>query len=724
LIVLAAGALFAAFQRQRRLEEERAQATTRLENAIEAMSDGFVMWDADDRLVTCNQKYRELYAVSAPAIKPGARFVDIMRKGAEWGQYPTITKDIDTWLEEMVAWHTKTYGTMERLLPDGRWLLVTERRTASGEIVGTRTDITQIKTTLAELEAANERARHQNLLFDAALNNMAHGLLMVDAQRNVIVSNRRFAELFGLDASEVAPGTSLARVYQSMANRQVWGAAAIGGIGGKQLELDSVRRAGTFKSRDLDERTLSITQRPMQDDGFVAIFEDATEQQQAEDRIRFLAHHDALTGLPNRIHFRARLEEMLQASRTRGQDLALLYLDLDKFKEVNDTLGHPVGDALLEVVGKRLRASLRERDTVARLGGDEFAIACLSTDFPADATRLAERIIDALSRPYFLDDRQVTVGVSVGITVATPSVVLDADTLLKNADMALYEAKAGGRGICRIFEPGMESRLYARLEMERDLQTALSSEQFSLAYQPVFDLRANAVCGFEGLIRWQHPNRGFVSPGEFIRVAEEIDLIGPIGAFVLNRACTDAAQWPEHVRIAVNLSPMQLRRDDLVLTIAAALANSGLDPRRLELEITESALIEDNERIASLLKRLRDLGIRLVLDDFGTGYSSLSYLRRFPFDKIKIDQSFVREMTTHPNCAAIVSAVVGLADELGMTCTAEGVETSDQLALVREVGCREAQGYHLGRPRPFAAAMETLREGRKTAPPIRLVASA
>jgi EAL domain-containing protein (putative c-di-GMP-specific phosphodiesterase class I) len=270
----------------------------------------------------------------------------------------------------------------------------------------------------------------------------------------------------------------------------------------------------------------------------------------------------------------------------------------------------------------------------------------------------------------------------------------------------------------------MESRLYARLEMERDLQTALASEQFSLAYQPVFDLRANAVCGFEALIRWQHPRRGFVSPGEFIRVAEEIDLIGPIGAFVLNRSCADAAQWPEHVRIAVNLSPVQLRQDDLVQTVAAALANSGLDPRRLELEITESALIEDNERIASLLKRLRDLGIRLILDDFGTGYSSLSYLRRFPFDKIKIDQSFVREMTTHPNCAAIVSAVVGLADELGMTCTAEGVETSDQLALVREVGCREAQGYLLGRPGPFAAAMETLREGRKTAPPIRLVASA
>jgi diguanylate cyclase (GGDEF)-like protein len=716
LVLASAGALHAALRRQRRLEEERALATLRLENAIEAMSDGFVMWDADDRLVTCNQKYRELYAVSAPVIHVGARFEDILRQGAALGQYPNIGPDIDAWLDHMIAWHRNSQGSMERLLPDGRWVLVTERRTASGEIVGTRTDITPIKNAVGELEAANERARHQNRLFDAALNNMSHGLLMVDSGRHVIVCNRRFRELFGLGEAEAQPGTSIAEVYRAIVSRGIWGAETMDLIRRRQAEFAKAGRNGTFKTSDADGSTLSITQRPMDEGGFVAIYEDVTEQQHAESRIRFLAHHDALTRLPNRILFRSRLEEMLVASRTRAQGLALLYLDLDKFKDVNDTLGHPVGDALLEAVGNRLRACLRDSIIVARLGGDEFAVACLSADLPAEAARLGERIIESLSAPYGLDGRQVTVGVSVGIAMATPEMDLDADTLLKNADMALYEAKASGRGVSCFFEPGIESRLYARLELERDLRAALAAEQFELAYQPIFDLGAERVCGFEALIRWQHPARGCVSPAEFIPLAEETELIDEIGGFVLNRACADAARLPGDVRIAVNLSPVQLRNDDIVEVVSSALARSGLDPRRLELEITESALLEDNERIASLLARLRSLGARLVLDDFGTGYSSLSYLRRFPFDKIKIDQSFVREMTTRANCVAIVSAVVGLADELGMTATAEGVETQDQLDLVRQVGCLEAQGYLLGRPKPILAAFEILR-GTGTPPP-------
>jgi diguanylate cyclase (GGDEF)-like protein len=709
LVIASAAALYAAFRRQRRLEEERAQARMRLENAVEAMSDGFVMWDRDDRLVTCNQKYRELYAISAPAIVPGVRFEDVMRQGALWGQYPNIGDDIETWLARMVKWHRETQGSMERLLADGRWILVTERRTASGEIVGTRTDITAMKAALADVEAATERARQQNRLLDAALNNMSHGLVMVDADGAVIVSNRRLGELFGLAGGELAPGTGMGEAYRRIVACGLWDAGAVAEIRERQTALASAQRAGTFKVAGAHGATLSITQRPLEDGGFVAIVEDVTEQQEAESRIRFLAHHDPLTGLPNRILFRSRLEEMLASSRERGQGLALLYLDLDRFKDVNDTLGHPVGDALLEAVGNRLRACLRDSISVARLGGDEFAIACLSHEAVAEATRLAEGIIASLSAPYGLEGRAVSVGVSVGIAVAAPRDGVDADTLLKNADMALYEAKAGGRGICRVFEPGIESRLYARLELERDLSDALDAGQFELAYQPVMDLANDRVSGFEALIRWRHPTRGFVSPAEFIPLAEETELINEIGAFVLNRACADAACLPADVRIAVNLSPVQLRTDGIVDTVAAAIRASGLAPERLELEITESALLEDNERIAGLLARLRALGTRLVLDDFGTGYSSLSYLRRFPFDKIKIDQSFVREMTTRSNCAAIVSAVVGLADELGMTATAEGVETEDQLALVREVGCREAQGYLLGRPKPILAAFELLR---------------
>ncbi|WP_407526549.1 bifunctional diguanylate cyclase/phosphodiesterase [Methylobacterium oryzisoli] len=743
LVLLCAAALFAAWRALHDLQEARDRAHLRLENAIEAMSDGFVMWDRDDRLVTCNTRYRDLYALSAPAIRPGATFEEILRFGAARGQYPQAGADTETWLRDLIAWHHGANGTIERLLPDGRWLLITERRTATGETVGIRTDITALKGALDDLAAANGRARaamaevqaqndallerdrslrKQNLLFDAALSNMSHGLLMADLAGRLIVRNRRFAELFGLAEDAAPAGAAFDAAFAQIAASSSFGAAAEE-IRRRQRDLAGRQRSGTFTAAGADGRALTITQRPMADGGFVAIYEDVTEHRQAEDRVRFLAHHDALTGLPNRVLFRIRLDEMLRGVAGPQRGLALLYLDLDAFKDVNDTLGHPVGDALLAAVGDRLRGCVPEGGIVARLGGDEFAVACLAPEAAVAAEGLSTAIIAAVSAPYDLAGRTVTVGVSIGVALAGAEAP-DADTLLKHADMALYEAKGRGRGVHRFFETQIATRLHARLTLETDLAAALGAGQFELAYQPIVDLRAERPCGFEALLRWNHPVRGAVSPASFIPLAEQTGLIEEIGAFVLDRACADAAGLPPGLRIAVNLSPVQLRSEGLVERVAAALDRARLDPARLELEITESALLENNDRIAAMLDRLRGRGVRIVLDDFGTGYSSLSYLRTFPFQKIKIDQSFVREMTTRANSLAIVSAIVGLADELGMTTTAEGIETADQLDFVRKVGCREAQGYFLGKPRPLAQACEILRgPALPPLPPLRAIAS-
>ncbi|MGY2051020.1 bifunctional diguanylate cyclase/phosphodiesterase [Methylobacterium sp. JK268] len=723
LLLGAAAALLTGWRTYQDLQDARDRARTMLENAVEAMADGFVMWDREDRLVTCNRHYRDLYAASAPAIRPGARFEDIIRYGAAHGQYPQAGRDLDAFVNEILSWRSRDRGTVERLLPDGRWILVSERRTASGETVGIRTDITALKTALDDLAAANARAgramaevqaqnaalverdrtlRTQNLLFDAALGNMSHGLLMADAAGRLIVANRRLGELVGTGPEAPAAGEEVDALFARLAAASPLGAAALDRIRARQGALASRREAGTFKVAGRDGRTLSVTQRPMQDGGFVAIYEDVTEQQSAEDRIRFLADHDPLTRLPNRALFRHRLDAMLRGAPA---GVALLYLDLDAFKDVNDTLGHPVGDALLAAVGARLAGCVGEAGTVARLGGDEFAVACAA---PGEAETLARRIIDALSAPYDLAGRAVRIGASVGIALSGPEAA-DADTLLRHADMALYEAKGRGRGVHRVFETQIAARLHERLALEADLAQAVEAGQFALAYQPVFDLAAGRPCGFEALLRWDHPVRGPVSPARFIPLAEETGQIAAIGAFVLDRACRDAAALPPGIRVAVNLSPVQLRAEDIEAQVAGALDRWGLDPTRLELEITETALMESNARTAQILERLRARGVRIVLDDFGTGYASLSYLRTFPFQKIKIDQSFVREMTSRINSRAIVSAIVGLADELGMATTAEGVETADHLDFVRQVGCREAQGYFLGKPRPILAAYEVLR---------------
>ncbi len=418
-------------------------------------------------------------------------------------------------------------------------------------------------------------------------------------------------------------------------------------------------------------------------------------------RIFFMAHHDALTGLPNRVMFQERLEEALAQQRRRGDGIALLCLDLDHFKQVNDTLGHPAGDMLLKTVAERLRQCVREGDVVARLGGDEFAVLQCGAGQPGYASGLAQRIVATLGGPYDLGGDRAVIGASVGVAVAT-SELCSADVLLRNADIALYRAKADGRGGFCLFESGMDDQVQARRALERDLREALVRHEFEVFYQPVFQLQDRRLSGFEALLRWRHPDRGLVSPAEFIPVAEELGLIVPVGAWVLAQACTDAATWPIEIRVAVNLSPVQFYSPGLVAAVQRALQVSGLPAHRLELEITESALLQDSKTVLATLHELRALGLRTALDDFGTGYSSLSYLRSFPFDRLKIDQSFVREMTQRPDCRTIVRSVLDLSRELGMSTTAEGVETEDQLDLLSRDGCTEVQGFLFDRPRPAA----------------------
>jgi diguanylate cyclase (GGDEF)-like protein len=436
----------------------------------------------------------------------------------------------------------------------------------------------------------------------------------------------------------------------------------------------------------------------MPDFGWVATHEDITEQRRSEVKIEYMAHHDSLTGLANRVLLNERLERAI-GRIDPDEIVAVHHLDLDQFKAVNDTLGHPAGDKLLRIVADRLRGLVRETDTIARMGGDEFVIVQPSIADPADATSLAQRVIKLMSEPYDLDGQQAVIGASIGIVVS-PGDGLSADKLLRNADLALYRAKGDGRGTFRFFEPAMDQQMQSRRIMEQDMRKALPAGEFELYYQPVVNLASNEISGFEALIRWNHPNQGMVAPAAFIPLAEEIGFIVPLGEWVIRQACAAAAQWPEDIRVAVNISAVQFRNPGLMQVIVGALAASGLHPTRLEIEITETVLLQNKETTLAVLHQLRALGVRIAMDDFGTGYSSLTYLQSFPFDKIKIDRSFVKDITENAGSLNIVRAVAALANGMGMTATAEGVETTEQLDRIRSEGCTEMQGFLFSRPLP------------------------
>jgi diguanylate cyclase (GGDEF)-like protein len=446
-----------------------------------------------------------------------------------------------------------------------------------------------------------------------------------------------------------------------------------------------------------DERNIRLVYKRSADGGWATTLEDVTEGRRVQARIEHLAHYDALTNLPNRTLFQRHAERLL--SEAAGVAFAILYIDIDEFKRINDSLGHPVGDEFLKGVAERLRASIGPEDFIARLGGDEFAIVQHGVVSDEDVSGLVERIYQALRTPFDCHGHRFSSDASIGIAIA-PRHGSDLFGLLKSADLAMYAAKAAGRRTHRFFERSMERQANLRRELEADLRTALAEGGFELHYQPLVDLVSDEVTGCEALLRWLHPTRGMISPADFIPVAEETGLIDEIGQWVLRTACTEAAAWPAHVRIAVNVSPIQFKSDALSLKVAAALAEAGLDPRRLELEITEAVLIADDDAALAALNQLRALGVHIALDDFGTGYSSLQYLQRFPFDKIKIDRSFVKEVTRNSSSASIIRAVVSIAADRDMITTAEGVETEQQRDIVQMLGCTQMQGYLFSRPRP------------------------
>ena len=525
---------------------------------------------------------------------------------------------------------------------------------------------------------------------------------MFDGSAQIVICNEAYLRMYSLSPAVVKPGCTLRGLIE---HRRDVGLLK-GDIDQYVASILAIVAKGKIENHvrvTADGRSINIVHQPMAGGSWVVTHEDISERVRAEEKIAYMAHHDALTDLANRTQLVSRIDYELARTRRSVESFAVFMLDLDRFKEVNDSLGHPVGDLLLRQVAGRLRETARDSDTVARIGGDEFAILqTLAGQTTEEITTLAERLLSNLAEPFEVNGHHISVGASIGVAIA-PHDGNEAGELLRNADLALYRAKASGRNAYSFFELAMDTEARSRHALEGDLRKALAQGEFDVYYQTVINVETGANCGAEALIRWIHPDRGMIPPDRFVPLAEEIGLIVPIGEWVLRTACKEAATWPAHLKLAVNLSPAQFKRGNLVATARSALADSGLAPERLEFEITESVLLYQNSSNLDVLRGLKGLGASIVLDDFGTGFSSLSYLRMFPFDTIKIDRSFVGDMEARDDCAAIVSAVTGLSRTLGIKTTAEGVETPEQFALLRAAGCTLAQGFMFSRPCPAAA---------------------
>jgi diguanylate cyclase (GGDEF)-like protein len=703
------------------IDREPTHRSSVLEEALNNLSLGLVIFDKKREVVFCNKRYMEIYRLSSEQVRPGTPVSGLIQHRMKLGlKVLSISGES---AGERVG-NAVVPATTVFQFTDGKIVTCTIYALSDDGGMATHEDITEREEMNARLKmqhelkiSQEEKLRIQTLQFDTAINNMSQGLCFFDGAQRLIVCNDRYVEMYDLPPDRVAPGTTLAEI------------------------VDMRFEAGSFPAMSRDEylqwrtkvavspeptdsivelrngRTFKIRHRPMPDYGWVATHEDITEQRRSEVKIEYMAHHDSLTDLANRVLLNERLEQALGRRIHREEMVAVHHLDLDRFKAVNDTFGHPAGDKLLKIVSERLRGLVRETDTIARMGGDEFVVVQAPITDPAEATSLAQRIIALLSEPYEIDGHRVVIGASIGIAVG-PGDGLRPDRLLRNADIALYRAKGDRRGTFRFFEPAMDQQMQTRRVMEQDLREALPAGEFELYYQPLVNLASNEISGFEALIRWNHPKQGMVASDVFIPLAEEIGFIVPLGEWVIRQACATAAQWPGDICVAVNISAVQFRNPGLMQVIVGALAASGLPPTRLEIEITETVLLQNRETTLAVLHQLRALGIRIAMDDFGTGYSSLTYLQCFPFDKIKIDRSFVTDITENAGSLNIVRAVAALANGMGMTATAEGVETKEQLDMVTSEGCTEMQGYLFSRPLPAHEIERLFLSGREapTAP--------
>ncbi len=666
---------------------QRRSAQARLADALESSQEGVVVVDANDSIALANAQALDLLGISSNLLKPGTPLSQLQ---------PALEHAVASG-QVLMRRDGEPQATSEALMLDGRWLRVSRSPTSDQGFIVLCSDISRMKAQERSLLERKVQLEQVNVQLDLALNNMAHGLCMFDPERQLIICNDQYAKMYGLPSELTKPGTPLYVIMQYLIDKKTFAESAE-----ETYTALNTRPKGGYAQlvkTFTDGRLVSISYQGTADGGWVAIHEDITERQKAEAHIAHLARHDQLTDLPNRVFLREELDKRLRRLR-HGEKFAVLWLDLDRFKSVNDSLGHPIGDKLLNAVANTLTNCVDGDDFVARLGGDEFAIIHADVGRPEESGVLASRIIERLDTPYEIEGQQLNIGASIGLAIA-PTDGKNADQLLKNADLAMYRAKADGRGSYCFFEAEMDARIQARRALEIELRGALAAGQLQLYYEPLVNAKTGEVRCFEALLRWFHPRLGAIPPGEFVPLAEESGLIGPLGQWVLRSACAEAAKWPARFRVAVNLSPIQFKNLNLVKSILGALAASGLPASRLELEITESVLLEADSRTLAILHELHSLGIRIVMDDFGTGFSSLNYLRSFPFDKIKIDQTFVRDMSKGRDSVAIIKAIIDLGRALHIEVVAEGVETEEQLSILLAEGCTEMQGYYFSKPAPI-----------------------
>ena len=686
----------------------------RLSAALDHMRHGLLMFDAHGRLLIYNRRYLEMYGLPADirsgSTDAGCSLTDLLRLRVAAG---TFDRDPDQFAAELAERCKVELSRME--LPDGRTISIRNTPVDGGGWVSTHEDVTE------RLRAERELRRTKAFL-DTVIENVPATLVVKDAHdHSYKLINRAGEAFFGVPRDQM-----IGKTTHDVFNKEQADAITARDdrvlATGEQLLTENVpidmRHQG---KRLVTAKRLAIVDEDGQPRYVLGVLEDVTDRRRAEEWIVHMARHDALTDLPNRAAFNEHLAATLEKAAQAGESFALLCIDLARFKEVNDVFGHVIGDELLRALSHRLRAAMGSA-FLARLGGDEFVLVQTEGTQPADAAALAERLLATVADDLDIDGTLLRVGMSIGVAIY-PSDGADAATLIGNADAALYRAKAQGRGMICFFEAGMDKRLRERREIQQELRTAVPRGELVLHYQPQARIGGKVV-GFEALVRWNHPTRGMIPAGTFVPIAEESGLILPIGEWVLREACREAAGWPQHLQIAVNLSPIQFHHGDLPGLVHSILLETGLSPGRLELEITEGVLIGDFSRASSILRRLKVLGVRIAMDDFGTGYSSLSYLHSFPFDKIKIDRAFIANLDSNPQSAAIVRAVIALGRGLDLPVVAEGVETDEQLAFLAREACGEIQGYLIGRPQPIKNYDELVgREGKSRTPKLRLASS-
>jgi diguanylate cyclase (GGDEF)-like protein/PAS domain S-box-containing protein len=684
-------------------EEQFREQRRLFDIAVNNMSQGLCMFDAAERLLICNRRYLEMYELSPAVVKPGCTLLEMLQHRIAKG---TFARDPLEYRADLLA--TMSEGqTIRRTTEtgDGRTIAVVNQPMEGGGWVATHEDITERR------QAEKERDRIKAFL-DTVIENVPVTLVVKDARdHRIVLVNRAAEDLWGLPRTEMI-GKNAHELFSKEAADLIEARDAEVLQSGRHLFIDEhPLRTARNGTRLVTSKRLAITGANGEPEYLLGVIEDITEKRRAEERIAHLAHHDPLTDLPNRAAFNEHLDAVLARATQTGEPFSLLAVDLDRFKEVNDVFGHSVGDALLCEVTARMKDAA-EGAFVARLGGDEFTFICETGPQPTTTEILAERLQASVAGDIEIAGHQLRIGLSVGVAIF-PADGTDAAMLQGNADAALYRTKADGRGSVRFFEADMDQRLRERRALQRDLQRAVERDELAIHYQPQSRL-GNGVVGFEALVRWHHPSRGLIPPNTFIPLAEESGLIISIGEWILRETCREAASWPRQLQIAVNLSPVQFQHGDLPALVHAVLLETGLTANRLELEITEGVLIGDFSRALSILRRLKALGVRIAMDDFGTGYSSLSYLQSFPFDKIKIDRSFVSNLDRSPQSAAIIRAVIGLGRGLELPVIAEGVETAEQLAFLTDEACDEVQGYLVGRPCPIADYAELVgRPSRK-----------